>query len=89
MTAQTYTESLLNDESATDGRSYNLNQVFTLTAQTYTESLLKDENPHDGSDSLYRALTLTGNSYNLHPTLTLITKRYCKDIRMNHPRGRL
>jgi len=44
----TYTDSLINDESALDGHSDSLYQVLTLTAQTYTESLLNDRNAPDG-----------------------------------------
>ena len=42
LTAQTYKESLRNDESALDGHSDSLYRVLTLTAQTYMEALLKD-----------------------------------------------
>jgi len=38
------------------------------------ETLLKDRNPPDGSDSLYRVLTLTANSYSLYRVLTLTAK---------------
>ena len=59
LTAQTYTESLLNDESAPDGRSYSIYRVLTLTAETYMEALQKDEStPNSHSYSLYRVLTL-------------------------------
>jgi len=60
--AQIYTESLLNDESAPDGRSYSLYRFLTLTAQTYTESLLNDGSAPDG------------RCYNLHRVLTLTTR---------------
>jgi len=36
LTAQTYTESLLNDRSTPDGCSYSLYLFLNLTAQTYT-----------------------------------------------------
>ena len=39
LTAQTYTESLLNDGSAPDDRSDNLYQVLTLTASLHGGSL--------------------------------------------------
>ena len=58
--AQTYTESLLNDESAPDGHSYSLYRVLTLMAQTYMKSILNEESAlDDHSDSLYQVLTLT------------------------------
>jgi len=57
--AQRYTESLLNNRSAPDGRSYSLYQVFILAAQTYTKLLLNDRSTHDGcSYSLDQVLTL-------------------------------
>jgi len=83
LTVQTYTESLLNNGSAPDGHSYSLYRVFTLIAKP-TRRLLKDGSPLDGSDNLYRVLTLTANSYNLHRALTLTTKKRCRDIKMNH-----
>jgi len=56
-------ESLLNDGSAPDGRSYNLYRVLTLTTQTYIKSLLNDRSAHDGySYTLYRVLTLTAQT---------------------------
>jgi len=49
----TYTESLLNDGSTPDDRSYSLYRVLILMAQTYLEALLKDES----------ALTVTHTAY--------------------------
>jgi len=64
LTAQTYTESLLNDGSTPDGRSYSLYRVLTLTAQIYTESMLNDKRASDGrSYNLYRVLILTAQTY--------------------------
>ena len=85
---QTYTESLLNDGRAYDGLSYSLYQDFTRTAQTYMISLLKHGSPLDGFNSLYRVLTLTANSYNLHWTHALMTNRHCGEIKMNHLWGK-
>ena len=57
-------ETLLNDRSAPNDRSYTLYQVLTLMAQIKTESLLNDESTPDGrSYSLYRVLTLTTQIY--------------------------
>ena len=40
LTAQTYTESLLNDGNAHDDRFYNLYWILTLMSQIYTELFL-------------------------------------------------
>ena len=67
LTAQTSTESLLNDESAPDGRSYILYKVLTLTAQAYAESLLNDISAPNGFPyNLYRVITLTAQTYKEH-----------------------
>ena len=43
MTVKAYTETLLKDESALDGHSYNLYRFLILAIQTYTESTTKSE----------------------------------------------
>jgi len=65
-------ESLLDEESAYDGRSYSLYRVPHPDGYAYAETLLKDGNPDDNSDSL-------------HQTLAMMTKRRYKNIKMNHP----
>jgi len=54
---------------------------------------LHEDSPKDESslspDILYQVLILTANSYNLHWSLVLTTKRHCGDIEMNHPGDKL
>ena len=88
LTAQTYTESLLNDKA-----------LMMASLTSYIRSSLGWLSLHGDSFEKWKPswwlwqpilfLIMMANSYHLHRTLILTTKRRCEDIKMNHLWGKL